>query len=263
MEQTLKYKIHRFLDVTKQDSLGNFLSKFIMFMIALNVLAVILETIQCVHSAYSAYFLAFERFSVAVFTLEYLLRLWTCTLEERFKRPVLGRGRFILTPFPLIDLVAILPFYLSGFGMAADLRFIRAMRLLRLLKLGQHSQSLKTLGNVFRKKSRELGITAFVGVIMLIVASSAMYFAEHEAQPRVFSSIPEAMWWGVITLTTVGYGDIYPVTTLGKLISGVIAFMGIAMVALPSGILGSGFMEEIQSSSFRDAACPHCGERIQ
>jgi voltage-gated potassium channel len=135
-----------------------------------------------------------------------------------------------------------------------DLRFVRVLRLLRLsrlIKLGRYSDSLKTLGNVFKGKKEELLITAFALAILLILASSLMYFAENEVQPQAFSSIPAAMWWGIATLTTVGYGDIYPVTTLGKLMGSVIAVLGIGMFALPAGILSSGFAEKIKKAERR------------
>jgi voltage-gated potassium channel len=137
------------------------------------------------------------------------------------------------------------------------------LRLARWLKIARYSQALDTLGRVLRSRKAELGITAFLGLLLLLFASSLMYFVEHEAQPRVFSSIPSAMWWGVVTLTTVGYGDIYPVTSLGKFIGGAIEILGIGLFALPAGIVASGFAEELQRrKQERGHQCPHCGKEF-
>lgn len=165
----------------------------------------------------------------------------------------------------MIDLFAILPFYLPVFGI--DLRFVRAlrlMRLLRLLKLGRYSESIRTLGRVITYKKEQLISTLIALLIMLTVASSLMYYAEHEAQPEAFSSIPSAMWWGVATLTTVGYGDVYPVTALGRFLGTLVAMLGIGIFALPAGIIASGFEEEIQKSRRTDGRKirQHCGKNI-
>ncbi len=227
--------------------------------------AVILETVQSLYREYAFAFTTFEAASVGVFTVEYILRLWSCTTEERFRRPVAGRLRFAATPLAVVDLLAILPFYLPMF-LPLDLRFIRAIRLFRLFrlfKLGRYSESLRLLGVVLRARKEELLMTVFTLSILLIVSSSLMYFVENEAQPQVFSSIPEAMWWGIVTLTTVGYGDVYPVTPLGKFLGAVIALLGIGMFALPAGILGSGFIEEIQRKRERRRICPYCGREIE
>jgi len=203
-------------------------------------------------------------FSIAIFTIEYLLRLWTCTINNRFRDPLMGRIRFALTPLALVDLMAILPFYLPML-IPFDLRFIRAVRLFRLFrlfKIGRYSRSLRTIGNVLKSKKEDLFITVFTVFILLVVASSLMYFVENEAQPEAFSSIPTAMWWGVITLTTVGYGDIYPVTMAGKILGSIISILGIGIFALPTGILASGFAEEIQKRRAKRITCPYCGKDI-
>jgi voltage-gated potassium channel len=198
-----------------------------------------------------------------IFTVEYILRLWTCTINIRFKKPVIGRLGFAATPMSIIDLMAILPFYMPM--LIFDLRFVRVLRLFRLFrlfKLGRYSESLKKFGNVLKSKREELGITVFIVTMLLIFASSVMYHFENEAQPVAFSSIPKAMWWSVATLTTVGYGDVYPVTNIGKLFGSIIAILGVGMVALPAGILASGFAEEIKNKEKGQIICPHCGKNI-
>jgi len=220
---------------------------FIYSLIILNVISVITESVAQIYLAWQPFFDGFELLSVIVFSIEYLLRLWVCTVDPRYARPVIGRFIFALTPLAIVDLVAVLPFYLPMI-IGADLRFVRILRLfrmLRILKLGRYSRSLQTLTNVLRSKRGELGITMFAIFVLLILASCLMFYAENEAQPDVFPNIPAAMWWGVVTLTTVGYGDIYPITVLGKLIAAVMAILGIGLFALPAGILGAGFIEEM------------------
>lgn len=259
-----KLRANEILDKASEgDRASRVIDSFIMALIVLNVGLVILETVRDLAESYATFFAAFELVSVGIFTLEYLLRLWACTSDEKFRGPMSGRFRYATTPMALVDLLAILPFYLPMF-FVIDLRVLRAMRLFRLLrlfKLGRYSAALQTLGNVLSERKGELYVTSFVLVIMLVIASSLMYFVEHEAQPEAFSSIPSAMWWGMVTLTTVGYGDAYPVTSLGKILGAVIALLGIGMFALPAGILGSGFAEEIQKRKVSNV-CPHCGKAI-
>ena len=259
----LKERIHEILDKAQPgDRTSRTIDRIIMALIVLNVVVVILETVESVSTPHRRFFEWFEAFSVGVFTIEYLMRMWSCTADTRFARPVLGRLRYFLTPLALVDLIAILPFYLP-LVTSVDMRVLRAMRLLRLFKLGRYSTSLQTLGNVLRKHRGELLVTLFVLLIMLVIASTLMYFAEHHAQPDAFSSIPSAMWWGIVTLTTVGYGDTYPVTGVGRVLGAVIALLGIGMFALPAGILGSGFAEEIDRKKKEGGVCPHCGREME
>jgi voltage-gated potassium channel len=236
---------------------------FILLLIALNVVAVIAQSVPRVEQDLAGPLFAFEAFSVAVFSVEYLARLWSCVEDPRFERPVRGRVHFALSPLPLIDLLAILPFF-APFA-TIDLRSLRAarlFRLVRLLKATRYMAALRLLRRVLRAKREELVLTTALMAVLLIMASSVMYFAEHDAQPERFSSIPESMWWAVATLTTVGYGDVYPVTTVGRLAAGVIAILGIGFFALPTAILGSGFVEAVQSLK-SPRVCPHCGEVIE
>jgi len=231
----------------------------LLALIILNVLAVMFETVEAFNAQYRVALDAFEVFSVSVFAVEYLFRLWSCTVEPEYRHPLWGRVRFALSFMALVDLVSILPSLIPGGTL--DLRFIRSLRLARLartLKVTRHSQSLQTLGRVLRAKRSDLAVTAIAGLVLLICAASLMFFAEHESQPQQFSSIPASMWWGAMTLTTVGYGDIYPVTPLGKMLGTFIALMGVGLFALPAGILASGFAEELQRRK-EARKCPHCG----
>jgi len=238
----------------------------ILSLIALNVLALILETVTPIYNAAPQFFKWFEIVSVAIFSLEYILRIWSCVGSTQYRSPITGRLRYAATPMLLIDLIAILPFYLPWMGV--DLRFVRALRMFRLFrvaKVARYSNAIQTIGRVIRAKRAELTITLFALILVLILASSMMYFAEHEAQPETFSSIPATMWWAVTTLTTVGYGDVYPVTVMGKIVACVIAIAGIGMFALPTGILGAAFVEEVQrkKGNTETTICPHCGEEVE
>jgi voltage-gated potassium channel len=140
-------------------------------------------------------------------------------------------------------------------------RLLRIFRLLRLLKLGRYHSSLGLLGKVLKNRREELTISLVLVLMLVVVASTLMYALEHQAQPKAFSSIPAAMWWGVVTMTTVGYGDVYPVTAAGKLVAGLSLLLGVGLFALPAGILASGFSEELGRERPMPV-CPHCGKPL-
>jgi voltage-gated potassium channel len=263
--KSLQRKLFDIIEPGQTDNILNrTFSIFIMTLILLNVLLVILETVDVIYSEYYLIFEILEIISVFIFTVEYLLRLWICTLNPKYSAPVVGRIRYALTPLAIVDLLAIAPFYLPML-LPFDLRFIRALRLtrmLRVLKIGRYSESLKTFYSVLSAKRAEIFIVLFVMFILLITSAVIMYYVENDAQPEAFSNIPQAMWWGIATLTTVGYGDIFPITPLGKIFATVIAILGIGMFALPAGILGSGFIEELQKKKNIATKCPHCGKDI-
>lgn len=255
-------RIHEIIEEAKPgDRASRWFDGFLFALILLNVAAVILETVGALYRQYHGWFDALELFTVAVFTVEYVVRLWVATADPRYRRPVLGRLRYAFTPMALIDLLAILPFWLMVANVDARIiRLVRVLRVLRIAKLSRYSTAIQTLGRVFVAKRGELLVTFVLMLVLLLIASSFMYYAEHDAQPEAFSSIPAAMWWAVATLTTVGYGDIYPITALGKMFGAVIAVLGIGLFALPTGVLGAAFMEEIERAKREDAGtCPHCG----
>lgn len=243
---SLKVRIFQILEVAhKDDRLSRAFDIFIMTMIVLNIVGVILETESGIMARYGTWLRAFDLFSLAVFTVEYILRIWTCNIQPRYKNPVWGRLRFALTPFLMIDFLAIAPFYLPFF-IPVDLRILRAVRLARLfrvLKVYRYSDALQTFVHVLRLKKQQLAVSIFILTVILLFASAGMYFIEHEAQPDKFGSIPATMWWSVVTLSTVGYGDVYPITPLGKIFGGVVALIGVGLFAIPAGILASGFTQ--------------------
>jgi voltage-gated potassium channel len=245
------------------DHTARFVGATLVLIILLNVAAIMLVSVESVRKEWHPWFRAFETFSVAVFTLEYVLRMWVVTGHAAYRRPVLGRLRYAVTPLALIDLAAFLPFYIPRV-LPVNMLFVRVLRLLRLMrvmKLGRYSESVRTLAAVIRERKEELAAALLLLVILMVVAASTMYMIEHEAQPDRFTSIPASLWWAVCTLTTIGYGDMYPVTSLGKFLAGVIAIMGIGLFALPAGILGSGFVEKLHERR-QPRLCPHCGKDV-
>ena len=260
---SLKRKVYEIVCVsTRKGDASWFFDMFIVVLILLNTAALIVESFADISTRYAREFFLFEAFSVAVFTVEYLMRLWTSTLNPRYASPFTGRLRYALTPLAMIDLLAIAPFYLPFVGV--DLRIVRVLRVLRLFRLfkvARYIQALSTIRHVLHKKREELYLSLTFTFLILLITSSLMYFVENEAQPQAFASIPDTMWWGIATLTTVGYGDVYPVTPLGRFLGGMIAIIGIGLFALPTSILASGFADAISSDNKkRTTVCPHCGK---
>lgn len=241
----------------------------LLLLIAVNVVMVIVETMEPVRQRFAVWLWAFEVVSVAAFTVEYALRLWTAPLLPGYEGPVRGRVRWALSPMALIDLLAIVPSYLTMTNV--DLRVLRALRLARVFrvaKLARYARALRTLGRAIRSEQENLISAMTILSLVLIVAASLMYYAERERQPETFSSIPASMWWAIVTLTTVGYGDAYPVTVAGKIIGGLVAVVGIGSFAIPTAILGAAFLRELEARKEREEReaarrrCPHCGEEI-
>lgn len=262
----IKKRVYEIIEKSKTgDSASKIFDIFIITLILTNVVVIILESVKSLSSNYQLFFRLFEIISVIIFTIEYILRLWSCNAGNRFKGKIIGRLKYAISPLALIDLFAILPFYIPMI-IPIDLRFLRVIRLVRIFrifKFGRYFESLQMLSRVLRKKKEELLITVFVVILLLIIASSLIYEFENEAQPEVFANIPGSMWWAVVTLTTVGYGDVYPITTIGKVLSAMIAFLGVGLFALPAGILSSGMISEIQKRDKKNIKCPNCGATIK
>ncbi|MFB5597554.1 MAG: ion transporter [Nitrosopumilaceae archaeon] len=263
MTNKIIQRSYEILEGTTDDKFAKGFQYFIIILISVNVLFVIIETEESVLDEYGYLFTPFEVFSVLIFTAEYAGRIIVCKLNPKYQNTKYARLRFVMTPMLLVDLAAILPFFLPF--VVVDLRFIRIIRMLRLFrlfKLARYSEPMQTLGEVLKSKAGDLGVAFFILFIVLIFASSLMYYAESEAQPEIFTSIPSSMWWAVITLTTIGYGDTYPVTVVGKIIGGVVAIIGIAVYAIPTGIMASAFTEELRKRRQKKRTCPHCGKDI-
>jgi voltage-gated potassium channel len=253
--------LHPELGHSKWDKLIN---GFIITLILLNVIAVMLETVPIIHNPYTHLFHYFDVFSVAIFTTEYVLRVWSCTEDSRYRHRVWGRLRYIVSIGALIDLLAIMPFYLHAI-IGMDLRILRILRLarfLRLFRLTSYMKATRIVVNVYRSRKNELVLSLVLAVFLIVISSSLVYFAEHLEQPDVFSSIPKTIWWSVTTLTTVGYGDMIPHTSMGRFLTGFLLLIGVAIFALPAGIITAGFLEESRKSNRRRINCPHCGSQL-
>jgi voltage-gated potassium channel len=248
MLSRIRARTAEILDVpTPGDHVSRAVDVFIIVLILVNVVAVILESVASLRLRWGDAFRLLEQISLIVFSLEYLLRVWSIVdnrWRAEYRHPLWGRLRFMRSPLALIDLLAVLPFWLSMF-VPLDLRFLRVARLLRVLKLTRYSAATNLLFEVLRDEARVIGAAMFTLFLMLVLTASATWLVEHEAQPEVFANIPQAMWWAIITVTTVGYGDIVPITPLGKVLGSVLGFIGVGMVALPAGILASGFSDVI------------------
>ncbi|MAE95602.1 MAG: Ion transport protein [Deltaproteobacteria bacterium] len=219
----------------------------IMALIVLNVASAIAESVPSWGSSYADLFAAFELFSVAVFSTEYVLRVATIVegQDPRFHSPIAGRLRYMATPLAMTDLLAFLPFYLSAV-IGIDLRMLRVLRLIRIFKLAHYFSALNILLDVIRIERHAFGAAYFVVVLGLLMAGSGVYLFEHEAQPEAFGSIPASLWWAVATLTTVGYGDVTPITLGGKMFGTFVMMLGVGVVAVPTGILATGFALELR-----------------
>jgi voltage-gated potassium channel len=226
-----------------------YINLFLVGIIVLNSLAIVLHSVPSLsrNRFYDRLFLDFEVFSAFVFTVEYLLRVWSCVENPRYADGWRGRLRYLFSFLGLIDLLATLPFYLTAFGVdLAIVRMFRVFRLFRLFQTSRYAHALKVIQSVLKETKEELILSLSFIVFALIVASSMMYYLEHAAQPTKFSSIPASLWWGVITMTTTGYGDMYPVTTWGRIFGGLFSILGVVLFALPTGILTSGFIEQLR-----------------
>jgi len=272
MYSKTKRKVHSLLhpEIVGDHYWDRIINIFIIVLIILNVIAVMVETIPEFHDepAERAFFHYFDLVSVIIFTVEYILRVWSSNQEEKYKHSFWGRLKYMVSPGAIIDLLAILPFYLHvviGFDLRV-LRMLRLLRFIRLFRLTAYMKSAQIIVNVFKKRMNELMLSLVLVVFLIVFASCVMYFAEsrHVENATKFTSIPATIWWSVVTLTTTGYGDMYPMTVLGKTMAMIIMLTGVAFFALPAGIITAGFLEEFRSHRIKSSRrCPNCGEQIE
>jgi len=220
-------------------------------LITVNVIATVLESVPALAGAHGRAFAAIEIVSVVAFALEYALRLWTVPEQVQYqgRPPLQARLSYAVSVPALVDLVAILPVYFALVG-GGDLKVLLLLRLFRFLKLARYSAGLRSLGEAVYKERNALLASLIVLAGVALLAATAMYLAEAHVQPDKFGTIPEALWWAIVTLTTVGYGDVVPVTGLGRVIAGITALMGLVMLALPVGIIATAFAENIHRRDF-------------
>jgi voltage-gated potassium channel len=238
---------------------------FIASLIVLNVIAIAIESLPSLNETHLKFLRVFEVVSLLIFSVEFLMRLYVADLVFPRKTKLSSILSFVFSPLGLVDLFAILPFYIP-FIIPIDLRFLRLFRLfrfIRVFKITRYNKAMNLIVAVFKEKKGELGTTFFVAFIILVIASFLMYFIEGKVQPEVFKSVFSSFWWALSTLTTVGYGDIYPVTVMGKVISALVSILGIGIVALPTGIISSGFVSKLNQSKSTNVVCPHCKKEFE
>lgn len=239
-------RLFQILEKEKANRMARLIRISLMGLILINVVAVILESDPVIFARYQHFFTTLEVFSLAVFTVEYLLRVWVSveSPDKRFRHPVKGRARYMMTPMALIDLLAVAPVW---FGMLVyrDLMILRGFRLIRVFKLTRYSRSMDLMVSVLKQEKGTLASAFFILGMLIVMAAAGIHMVEGETQPEAFGTVLRAIWWAAVTLTTVGYGDVVPITPAGKAFGTFIVLIGVAMAALPAAILASGFSYEI------------------
>lgn len=241
-----KKRILNILDThDKNDKAARIVEVIIISLVLLNVAAVMLESVNSIYIKYKTAFYAFNAFSVAIFTIEYVLQIWSqgSRYAESSWR---GRKEYIFSFHGIIDLLAILPFFLTLiFPLSLDLRFIRVLRLSRLFKISQYSSAIQDFFIAIYSQRRAFGAAAYILIVAIVFSAIIFYYAETGAQPKRVASILDALYWSVITITTVGYGDITPVTGVGRLVASIASFLGVSTVAIFTGVIATSYMNQI------------------
>ncbi len=250
-QERLRRRIHYFLDAGGSDRLSKLIHGGLILLVIASVAAVVLESVPALAAEYGRWFYAFEVLAAAIFTVEYLLRLWSAPDHTPYASMSNGAAywAFARTPLAIVDLACVLPVYLAFF-VPADLRVLLLLRLLRFFKLARYSPGMRSLMAALEAERSALMATSVVLLGLVLISASAMHLVEHDAQPDKFGSIPDAMWWAIVTLTTVGYGDVVPVTLAGRVVAGFTMLAGLMMIALPIGIVSKAFADEIHRREF-------------
>ncbi len=250
-EHRLRRWVYHLLDGAGQDTLSRLIHGFLVGLVGLSVAAVVLQSVPAYDEKYDEYFEIAEYVAVGVFTIEYVLRLWSAPEHAPYagRTGLSARWAYVASGWSIIDFVSILPFYLSFF-VNTDLRVLLFLRLLRFFKLARYSAGMRTIISVLEAEKRALMASSGILFGCVLFAATAMHLAEHDVQPEKFGSIPEAMWWAIVTITTLGYGDVTPVTLAGRLIASITMVTGYVMLGLPVGIVATAFAEEIHRREF-------------
>lgn len=265
----IKRRTFEIIQAANEDDIASkIFDLFIIGLIIVNVIVVVADTFS-LPAQWKTISHYIDIISLVIFTIEYLLRIWTADILYPKYGKIKSRLKYIFSFMALIDLFAILPFYIPliiPIDLRA-LRLLRVIRLLRIFKVGRYTNALSVVGSVLKKKSSQLVSSMFVVALLMLISSIIMYNVENPAQPEVFTDAFSGLWWAIATFTTVGYGDIYPITAVGKILSGIIALLGIGLVAVPTGIISAGFMEQVETDKKKDKEeqkhyCPYCGKKI-
>ncbi len=276
----MKRRIFEIISPAKDgDKFSSIFDLLVIVIIALNVISITLSTFSVTDNDINFFHDAVEIVSVTVFTIEYLLRLWTSDLLYPERGKIVSRLRYMVSIMAIIDLLSIVPFYLPLF-VAIDpmlLRSLRIIRLLRVFKLHRYTMALSSMQMVLKRKAKQLTSSVSVIIVLIMIASIMIYDIEAAAQPEVFENAFSGFWWSVATITTVGYGDIVPITLAGKVFSSIVAFLGIGLIAVPTGIISAGFVEldnerhekklaqemlKAKKEQEKKCFCPYCGKRV-
>lgn len=232
------------------DRVSRSIDLFLTALVIINIISITLESVPRFYVAYKLLFTWIEIISVGIFTIEYLCRVWVAPSKVpgpySFAVAFKARAKYMLSFSGLVDLLSILPFYLRAFFPYLDLRILRALRLLRILKLSHYNSAMEDLFEAINEEKRSFYAASYLFAILFILSSTLMYFAEYRTHPTGFQSIPDSMYWALITLTTVGYGDITPITVAGKIIAVGSAILGVIVVALVTGIVASSFNSQME-----------------
>ncbi len=245
--RTFRQKMHALVFPTAYSGkLHELFDTFIAIWVLLSVVSVILESVESLHYILNLQFIVLDSIAVAIFTLEYCMRMYSCVEDPKYQGAFFGRFKQAKSPSTFIDFLAIIPFYLEVFlHHVLDLRFLRIFRLARLLKLTRNSDATAVLFRVIAREWPIMSAASFIMGLLLVLTASIGYLLEHEAQPEKFENIPQSIYWAVITLASVGYGDISPVTPWGRAMTSVLALLGIGIFAIPAALLASAFSDEL------------------
>ena len=246
--RTFRQKVHAVIFPSAYGgSLHTIFDTFIVIWVIVSVMAVILESVQGIHYLLNLEFIVLDAIAVSIFTLEYCLRMYCCVEEPGYQRAVSGRLKMAKSTSSIIDLLAIAPFFLEVFlHHLIDLRFMRIFRLLRLLKLSRYTGATQSLSKVIAREWPVMAASTFIMLLLVVMTASLGFLFEHEAQPDKFENIPQAIYWAVITLASVGYGDISPITPAGRAMTIVLSLIGIGIFAIPAAILSSAFTDQLK-----------------
>ena len=247
-ERSLRAKVFAMLEPTGHSGrLHTYIDNFIVFWIALSITCVVFETVASVHALFATEFMVIDVIAFTIFTLEYIARVYSAPENPKYKHLRMPHWAHVRTGQAIIDLFTILPFILESlFSQHLDLRFLRVFRLMRMLKLTRYTSAMETLYKVVLREWQVIFASVFVMMLLVVLTASLGYLFEHPAQPDKFENIPQSIYWAVITLASVGYGDISPITPMGRMLTVVLALVGIGIFAIPAGLLASAFTDQLR-----------------
>lgn len=237
--------LYRLFEAPNKSKRSIFFNALIYSLIIISIVNLMLISVPELNAKYGEIFILVRNIIMPIFVIEYLIRIYASGYLEEYKG-LKGKLKYMITPYAIIDFLAILPYFLTSAGINGSfIRSLRLLRVFRLLRVRKYSIFIRLMKNIMSNIKEEITVLLFFTIIILIILSFIMFDVEHDAQPEAFSSIFATMWWSVATLTTVGYGDMYPITTMGKIITSIISIVGIGFVAIPGGLFASEFISEV------------------